>query len=94
MSYEDDIEAAECELADEEAAHLDTLRLWEEGKTRIERLERINAALLAACKDLADRCDRARELLKHGQGGHWGMLDTASTREVIAAAETPNPKGE
>ncbi len=57
-------------------------------------LERINAALLAACKDLADRCDRARELLKHGQGGHWGMLDTASTREVIAAAETSNPKGE
>jgi hypothetical protein len=35
---EEEVDALECTLEDEEAAHQDTLRLWNESKAEVERL--------------------------------------------------------
>jgi glucose/arabinose dehydrogenase len=40
-------------LNDEEAAHQDTLRLWEESKARVDRLSKANAVLRGRLADIA-----------------------------------------
>ena len=51
----------------------------------IEKRTATNAELLEACRDAAERMDRAREILR--ERGNWGMLDTTRQLSVIAKSE-------